>query len=445
MTAVEMIRRKRDGGELPKEAIDSFMLAVASGALPDYQTSALLMAVFLNGLNARELSDWTLAMLHSGEVLDLRAAAGSAASPAVDKHSTGGVGDKVSLCLAPLVAACGVRVPMIAGRGLGHTGGTIDKLEAIPGFRTDLTRDRFKEVLAQVGCCVIGQSEWIAPADRKLYALRDVTGTVESIPLIAASIMSKKLAEGVDGLVLDVKVGRGAFMKDRAHAEELARTLVGIGESVGLPTRAVLTAMDQPLGRAVGNALEVREAYDMLCETGPADLREVTLALGVEMLVLAGMGNAEKAQTMLEDALRQGRGRDKLLQMVEAQGGDSRTLPDGLPRASGTEDFCAGIDGVVTSLDAEAVGEASVAIGAGRRQLSDHVDPAVGIVLHKKVGAPVRKGERLCTLHYSDAAKLAEAKDKIASAFSLLAVDQSASPHPFEGSEALARLILGRV
>jgi len=434
MTAVELIRRKRDGGELSTEAIRSFIRGVADGSLPDYQASAMLMAITWRGLTPRELGDWTEAMLRSGEVLDLHDLPGVKPGLVVDKHSTGGVGDKVSLCLAPLVAACGVRVPMIAGRGLGHTGGTIDKLEAIPGFRTDLSRARFKEVLAEVGCCVIGQTDWIAPADRRLYALRDVTGTVESIPLIAASIMSKKLAEGLSGLVLDVKVGGGAFMKDRDAALELARTLVGIGGRTGLPTRAVLTAMDQPLGRAVGNALEVLEAWEVLCGAGPDDVRELTLVLGAEMLALAGMGTAAEAQVELVDALRDGRARRKFLEMVRAQGGDASAIPDGLPRTGATEEVCAAADGFIVGIDAELVGEAAVALGAGRRAVADRVDPAVGIVLDRKVGAPVRRGDRLCAIHVQDGSNPLEAKAKVSAAFHL-------GPTPI----AALPLVLGRV
>jgi pyrimidine-nucleoside phosphorylase len=415
MTALEMIRRKRDGGDLPTEAIRSFLRGVADRTLPDYQASAMLMAICWRGLSPRELGDWTEAMMRSGEVLDLSQLSG----PKIDKHSTGGVGDKISLCLAPLVAACEVRVPMIAGRGLGHTGGTIDKLEAIPGFRTDLSRDRFVAVLEQVGCCIIGQTGWIAPADRVLYALRDVTGTVESIPLIAASIMSKKLAEGLDGLVLDVKVGGGAFMKSRAAAEELASTLIAIGEQMGVPTRALLTPMDEPLGRAVGNALEVQEAYGILCGHGPADVRALTLALGVEMLVLAGVGTAPEARARLEEALHDGRGRAKFLEMVQAQGGDPGALPDGLPRARGISELRAERAGVVGGIDAEAVGEAAVALGAGRLAVTDSVDPAVGFLLDKKVGDAVAAGDRLCTVHFGDESKLESAMDKLGRAFHL--------------------------
>jgi pyrimidine-nucleoside phosphorylase len=411
-----MIRLKRDGGELSTEAIRAFIQGVAEGSLPDYQESAMLMAICWRGLSARELGDWTLAMMRSGEVLDLTGVPG----PKIDKHSTGGVGDKVSLCLAPLVAACGVRVPMIAGRGLGHTGGTIDKLEAIPGFRVDLTRDELIAVVRKVGCCIIGQTTWIAPADRVLYALRDVTATVESIPLIAASIMSKKLAEGLDGLVLDVKVGAGAFMKDRAAAEELARTLVAIGEQMGVPTRACLTPMDEPLGRAVGNSLEVVEAYEILCGKGPEDLRSLTLRLGAEMLVLAGASSQEEGRARLEAAIRDGSGRAKLLEMVKAQGGDPGALPDGLPRTARVSELRAEAAGLVASIDAGAVGEAIVALGAGRLAVTDVIDSAVGFVLGKKVGETVRAGDLLCTVHFRDEAKLAACMAKLAPAFRIV-------------------------
>jgi pyrimidine-nucleoside phosphorylase/thymidine phosphorylase len=375
VTALEIIRHKRDGGELSTEAIRFFIRGVSDRTLPDYQASAMLMAICCRGLSERELVDWTEAMLRSGEVLDLGAVSG----PKIDKHSTGGVGDLVSLCLAPLVASCGVRVPMIAGRGLGHTGGTIDKLEAIPGFRTDLPKERFVQILERVGCCIIAQTDWIAPADRVLYALRDVTGTVESIPLIAASIMSKKLAEGIDGLVLDVKVGAGALMKTAESAEELARTLVALGERMGLRTRAVLTAMEEPLGVAVGNAVEVREAWDVLCGGGPEDVRELTLHLGAEMLLLAGAGSFGEARRQVLDALDRGLGRQKLLEMIEAQGGNPADVPERLPRAN-TFELRAESAGFVQVLDGGVVGEAVVRLGAGRLVASDKVDPAVGIV-----------------------------------------------------------------
>ena len=303
------------------------MRAVTAGAIPDYQTSALLMAILFRGLDDGELTAWTEAMLRSGKVVDLTSVRGSK----VDKHSTGGVGDKVSICLAPLVAACGVRVPMVAGRGLAHTGGTIDKLESIPGFQVNVPIARYREILRKVGAVIIGQTDQIAPADRKLYALRDVTGTVESIPLIAASIMSKKLAEGIDALVLDVKVGQGAFMKTEAQARRLAEALIGIGERMGKPTVALLSDMEQPLGLAVGNALEVAESVAVLEGQGPADLREVTLALGNEMLNLGRDLPHDEGRRELEARLASGAGLEKLLAMVEAQGGDPRLLATAAP------------------------------------------------------------------------------------------------------------------
>jgi pyrimidine-nucleoside phosphorylase/thymidine phosphorylase len=446
VTALEIIRHKRDGGELSTEAIRFFIRGVSDGTLPDYQASAMLMAICCRGLSERELVDWTEAMLRSGEVLDL----GEVSGPKIDKHSTGGVGDLVSLCLAPLVASCGVRVPMIAGRGLGHTGGTIDKLEAIPGFRTDLSKERFVQILQQVGCCIIAQTGWIAPADRVLYALRDVTGTVESIPLIAASIMSKKLAEGLDGLVLDVKVGAGALIKTAASAEQLARTLVAIGERMGLRTRAVLTAMEEPLGVAVGNAVEVREAWDVLCGRGPDDVRELTLHLGAEMLLLAGAGSLREAHERVRDALDRGLGRRKLLEMIEAQGGNPADVPDHLPRGN-TFELRAESAGYLQVLDAGIVGEAVVRLGAGRLVASDKVDPAVGIVLSKKVGARVAAGDTLCTVHYRDPAKLAEALALLTKAVRIGDVPPS-SAFPRDGDERFleglqggVRLVLGRI
>jgi pyrimidine-nucleoside phosphorylase/thymidine phosphorylase len=323
----------------------------------------------------------------------------------VDKHSTGGVGDKVSLALAPLAAACGVKVPMISGRGLGHTGGTLDKLEAIPGFRTDLSTDRFRALVREVGACLIGQTARLAPADKRLYALRDVTATVESIPLIAASIMSKKLAEGIDALVLDVTVGSGAFMKSVADARTLARTLAGIGRSMGKRVTALLTDMSQPLGRAVGNALEVVETVELLRGGGPPDLREVTVALTAEMLLLAGVAaDGPAARAAVEAAIADGRGLAKLEEIVRAQGGDARALsdPGRLPRAPRTWDLPAPAAGVLEAVDAEAVGLAAVALGAGRSRVEDAVDPAVGLVVHRRIGDRVERGEPLCTVHEGD-------------------------------------------
>jgi len=398
----EVIHRKRDGHPVPPEAIAELVTRYAEGAVPDYQMAAFCMAVFFRGMSEAELQALTGAMLHSGDVLDLSGIPG----PKVDKHSTGGVGDKTSLAVAPLAAACGVKVPMVSGRALGHTGGTLDKLESIPGFQIQLPVERFREVLASVGACMIGQTDRIAPADRKLYALRDLTATVESIPLIAASILSKKLAEGIDGLVLDVKVGSGAFMKRLPEARLLARTLCALGRGMGKEVTALVTDMDQPLGRAVGNALEVKEIVDLLHGGGPADLRELTVALTAEMLRLGGVAASEaEARGLVEQAISDGRGFRKLCEIVEAQGGDPRALADParLPRAAAALDVGAPAAGLVEAIDAEALGLAAMALGAGRSRIEDRVDPGAGLEVWKKVGDPVDVGESLCTLHVGKA------------------------------------------
>jgi pyrimidine-nucleoside phosphorylase len=408
--AYELIHRKRDGETLPPEAIAALVDGFTRGEVPDYQMAAFCMAVFFRGMDEAETVALTRAMLHSGDVLDLSDIPGAK----VDKHSTGGVGDKVSLPLAPLAAACGVKVPMISGRGLGHTGGTLDKLEAIPGFRVDLPVERFRELVASVGACLIGQTARLAPADRKLYALRDVTATVESIPLIAGSIMSKKLAEGIDGLVLDVKVGSGAFMKRPDDARTLARTLAGIGRGMGKQVTALLTNMDQPLGRAVGNALEVVESVELLEGGGPADLRECTVELTAEMLLLAKVAtDLPAARRAVEAAIADGRGLRKLEEIVEAQGGDPRALRDRarLPRAPRTLEVPAPASGFVAAIDTEAIGLAAVALGAGRARVEDRIDPAVGILVHRKLGDRVEKGEPLATIHHGERG---EAPDRVA-------------------------------
>jgi len=401
MRAAEIIRAKRDGRELSEAEIRFLVEGYTRGEIPDYQLSAFCMAVFFRGMGDAETSALAGAMLRSGQVLDLSDIPGVK----VDKHSTGGVGDKVSLALAPIAAACGVVVPMISGRGLGHTGGTLDKLEAIPGFRVDLPVARFREILAALGVCLVGQTAEIAPADRKLYALRDVTATVESIPLIAGSIMSKKLAEGIDALVLDVKVGGGAFMKGLDDARKLARALAGIGRAMGKRVTALLTAMDQPLGRAVGNALEVAEALELLRGEGPDDLRRLTEELCAEMVLLAG-GAAERdaALARVREVVASGRALARFRSLVEAQGGDPAAVddPGRLPRAQGTLDVVAPARGRVVAVDAEAVGLAAMALGAGRLRVEDRVDPAVGVVLRKKVGEPVEVGEPLARLHCGD-------------------------------------------
>ena len=425
----DVIKAKRDGHGLTDEEIRQVIAGVTSGEVPDYQAAALLMAVFFRGLDERELATWADAMLRSGEVLDLSSISGVK----VDKHSTGGVGDKVSLALAPLVAAAGVPVPMISGRGLGHTGGTLDKLEAIPGFRVDLDVARFIGQVAGVGTSMIGQTSDLAPADRKLYGLRDVTATVESIPLIAASIMSKKLAAGIDALVLDVKVGRGAFMKDLDSARELARTLVGIGERAGKKVWALLTAMDQPLGLAVGNALETREAFEVLRGQGPTDLVEVTLELSARMLVLGGVADdLEAARGELRRLIASGEALTKLRKMIEAQGGDPRVVDDTalLPMAHHVRPVVSADGGFVRAIDAEAVGVAGMTLGAGRARAEDEVDPAVGVVLVHKVGAQVAAGETIAHVHANDEALIEGALESVRAAYDIGAA-------PPEGPEML--------
>jgi len=399
--AYEIIKAKRDGRELAPEEIRALVAGFVRGEVPDYQMAAFCMAVFFRGMTDGETSALADAMLRSGEVLDLSDLPGVK----VDKHSTGGVGDKVSIALAPIAAACGVVVPMISGRGLGHTGGTLDKLESIPGFQVRLPVQRFRQLLAENGACLIGQTESLAPADGRLYALRDVTATVESIPLIASSIMSKKLAEGIDALVLDVKVGSGAFMKRREDAERLARTLAAIGHVMGKRVVAILTSMDQPLGHAVGNALELREAVELLRGAGPPDLRQVTFELAAEMAILAGaVPSREAAHALVQTVVWNGRAFEKLCQIVRSQGGDPDALSDParLPAGKGTLEVRAPAHGVVQAIDAEAIGLAAVALGAGRARVEDAVDHGVGIVVHRKLGDWVDEGESLCTVHFGD-------------------------------------------
>ncbi len=395
--AVEIIRRKRDGLELAGAELDWLVAAYTDGRVPDEQVAAWLMAVYFRGLSRSELARLTAAMVASGERLDLS----GLRRPTVDKHSTGGVGDKVSLVLAPLVASCGAAVPQLSGRGLGHTGGTLDKLESIPGWRSALTVDEIVGQLERVGCVICAAGPGLAPADGKLYALRDVTGTVESVPLIAASIISKKVAEGTSSLVLDVKVGSGAFMQQRGRAEELARTMVSLGGDNGVRTVALLSPMDAPLGRRVGNALEVAEALEVLSGGGPSDLVEVTLALAREMLALAGLDADPSA------ALRDGSAMAVWRELVHAQGGD----PDApLPRAAHVETVVAERSGVVTRCDARAVGTCAWRLGAGRARKEDPVSAAAGVVCLAKPGDEVRSGEPLLELHADDPARLDRAR-----------------------------------
>jgi pyrimidine-nucleoside phosphorylase len=394
------LRQVRDGKPVPAHDLRDFILGIAQGAVPDYQAAAFCMAVFHRGLSDELTVALTLAMRDSGKVIDLSDIPGVK----VDKHSTGGVGDKISLPLAPLVAACGVRVPMISGRGLGHTGGTLDKLESIPGFRVDLDIPRYREVVRDVGLCLIGQTQDLAPADKKLYALRDVTATVESIPLITGSILSKKLCEGIDALVLDVKVGRGAFMKTEAAARELAGSLVRVGTGAGLKVRALLTRMDQPLGRMIGNALEVRESIDILHGCGPEDTTELTFALGAEMLCLGGVAkDAAEARAQLARAVASGAGAKKFRELVVAQGGDPRVVdePDRLPAAKMRLEVRAPRAGYVTAIDSFALGVAGMRLGAGRSRAEDTIDPAVGLEMLARVGDRVAAGTPLVLLHHN--------------------------------------------
>jgi thymidine phosphorylase len=393
-TAVDVIRTKRDGGALDDGQIDWVVDAYTRGVVADEQMAALAMAILLRGMSPGEIARWTAAMIASGERLDLS----GVDRPTVDKHSTGGVGDKITLPLTPLVAACGAAVPQLSGRGLGHTGGTLDKLESIPGLRTTLSNAEFRHQLQTVGAAICAAGEGLAPADRKLYALRDVTGTVEAIPLIASSIMSKKIAEGTSALVLDVKVGSGAFMKTADEARELARTMVELGGAHGVTTVALLTDMTTPIGYTVGNAIEVAESVDVLAGGGPADVVELTLALAREMLAAAGLPDADPAA-----ALTSGKAMDSWRALVRAQGGD----PDAaLPVARETEVITADRDGYVSSVDAYAIGVAAWRLGAGRARKEDPVSAAAGVVLHKKPGDQVRRGETLLEARTDDADRI---------------------------------------
>jgi pyrimidine-nucleoside phosphorylase len=408
MRAVDVILRKRGGQELTRDEIAFFVEGYTRGAIPDYQASALAMAVFFKGMTPAETVSLTEAMMRTGEVLDLRELPG----PKVDKHSTGGVGDKTSMVLAPLAAACGVYVPMISGRGLGHTGGTLDKLESIPGFRVGLSLDEFRSVLRKSGLGLIGQTPEIAPADRKLYALRDVTATVESRPLIAASIMSKKMAEGIDALVLDVKTGDGAFMVKEEDSRALAEAMLAIGKGMGKKVVALITDMEQPLGRTVGNALEIAECVETLQGKGPEDLETLSVELAAWMLQLAGAeATLDAARARVRDALASGAGLRKFQEVIGLQGGDPRVCDDltRLPRAAETVELRAEAGGRVTGIACRAVGTAAMLLGAGRETVDSRIDPAVGLVLRKKVGDAVGTGEPLATVHVNDRSRLDEA------------------------------------
>ena len=405
--AVDVITTKRDKGELSDGQIDWVIDAYTRGVVADEQMSALAMAILLNGMNRREIARWTAAMIASGERMDFS----SLSRPTADKHSTGGVGDKITLPLAPLVAACGVAVPQLSGRGLGHTGGTLDKLESIPGWQATMSNEQMLQQLEDVGAAICAAGEGLAPADKKLYALRDVTGTVEAIPLIASSIMSKKIAEGTGALVLDVKVGSGAFMKNVDDARELARTMVDLGTDAGVKTVAMLTNMQVPLGLTAGNALEVRESVEVLAGGGPEDVVELTLALAREMLAAAGREDVDPA-----DALKDGRAMDVWKAMIRAQGGD----PDAeLPVAKETHEVLAPADGVLTALDAYKVGVAAWRLGAGRARKEDPVQAGAGVELHAKPGATVRAGERLLTLHTDTPERFERALDALEGGYTI--------------------------
>ncbi|MFV1971217.1 MAG: thymidine phosphorylase [Acidimicrobiia bacterium] len=404
---VELIRTKRDGGELEPDALRWIIEGYTADRIPDYQLSSLLMAIVFNGMSQDELGPWTEAMLHSGDVLDLSAVE----KPKVDKHSTGGVGDKISIPLAPIVAACGVAVPMMSGRGLGHTGGTLDKLESIPGFTTTIEPSAFGDQLNDIGVVMVGQTETLVPADRRIYALRDATGTVPSVPLISSSIMSKKLAEDLDGLLLDIKVGSGAFMKTVEDATILAETMVGIGASHGTPVTAILTNMSQPLGRAVGNANEIAESVDVLRGGGPEDVRTLTVRFATEMLMLAGVGDVDTATARVMNAIESGSAYEVMIELTECQGGDPAVIENTelLPHAAHEHILTAPRSGVVTRCDAYAIGAAGVRLGGGRATKDDRVDPAVGFLIEAKTGEAVNEGEPLARIAYNDETKLQSA------------------------------------
>jgi pyrimidine-nucleoside phosphorylase len=415
MRGVDIIIRKRDQGELTLAEIEYFIKSFISGEVTDYQASALLMAIVLNGMTPRETTDLTLAMANSGHMLDLS----DVVDLAVDKHSSGGVGDKTSLAVLPIVAACGLPVGKMSGRGLGFSGGTLDKLESIPGYRVDLTTEEFKQQLKEKGIVLTGQSLDLAPADGKLYALRDVTGTVQSIPLIASSIMCKKLAAGAQAILLDVKTGLGAFMETLEEARQLANLMVDIGQLAGRDVVALLSDMNQPLGCAVGNSLEVVEAIDTLQDKGPQDFLEHCLHVSAHMLVLGKRaGDLSEGRAMAEKSIADGSAFEKFRVLVQAQGGDVSYIDDAskFPRAQLVEEVEAPQGGYIAQIQARSVGEAAVALGAGRARKSDPIDHAVGFVIHHKVGDQVKKGEPLFTIHANDQEKLAEARDAVLSA-----------------------------
>ena len=416
MRMYDLIMKKRNGGVLSKEEIDFMIKGYTCGEIPDYQMSAMMMAIYFVGMNEEETLFLTMAMAKSGEMLDLSGISGVK----VDKHSTGGVGDKTSLALTPMVSACGVKIAKMSGRGLGHTGGTIDKLESFPGFSTDITVQEFEKNVNEIGIAIMGQTKELAPADKKLYALRDVTATVDNMSLIASSIMSKKLAAGADAIVLDVKTGSGAFMKREEDAFALAKEMVSLGKNAGRNTIAVISDMDQPLGRAIGNAMEVREAIETLNGKGPEDFTKLCMTLGTMMLLAGGVCQTqEEAEQRLQEVIQNGSALQKLAQLVKAQGGDESAVfhPEKLPKASIVETICADKDGYVQKIVCDEAGVASLLLGGGRETKESQIDLAVGILLHKKVGDAVKQGEGLAELHANDATKLALAKERLLAAY----------------------------
>ncbi len=418
MHVIEIIQKKRDRQTLTKDEIGFLVKKYVDGSLPDYQMASCLMAIFVNGMTDEETSWLTEAMLRSGEVIEHE----SGQSPIIDKHSTGGIGDKISIPLAPAIAACGLRVPMIAGRGLGHTGGTLDKLEAIPNFRCDLTSAQYKAQVREIGCVIMGQTKDIAPADKLIYALRDVTGTVESIPLISSSIMSKKLAEGIDGIVLDVKFGSGAFMKKIENSRRLAEAMAKIGALMNKKVTCLLTNMDQPLGTMVGNSLEIIESIDILQGRGPEDSVALTVELGAEMLVLGNRATTlEEGRKQVHDVLNNGKAFNKFVQMVRAQGGDERAVqePSRLPLASNKIVVEAKLDGFVGAVESRSIGLATNLLGGGRTKLTDKIDFGVGLTMHVKIGDKIGRGQPLCTV-YAGQVGVDEALNRIENAFSIV-------------------------
>ncbi|WP_143463607.1 pyrimidine-nucleoside phosphorylase [Levilactobacillus enshiensis] len=423
MRMVDIIDKKRNGGELTKEEIQTFVDGVVSGEIPDYQTSAFLMATYFKDMTDAERSELTMAMMKSGDHLDLSSIPGMK----VDKHSTGGVGDKTSIPLAPIVAALGIPVPMISGRGLGHTGGTLDKLEAIPGYQVEISEDAFIEQVKDKGLAIVGATGNIAPADKKIYALRDVTDTVDSIPLIASSIMSKKIASGTDALVIDVKTGAGAFMKTLDDSRELAKALVGIGKGVGMDCMAIISDMNQPLGNAIGNALEIKESIDLLKGEAPADITDLVLTLGSHMVVMSGKAKTlDEARAMCEKTITDGSALKKFGDMVEAQGGDRSVIdhPEIMPQAKYKIPLPAKASGVVSKVEADEMGIASMLLGGGRQKADDKLDYAVGIMMNKKVGDAVKEGDTLLTI-YSNREDVEDIKKRL---YDNIEISDSAEP-----------------